>query len=96
MADNKRGKTRVIDVNPDDDHPPRDAMAELQEQMADQAGEAARDAAQRFAQAIGAGVMAQGLKVAYPLKELAELVGEVVGESLEGIRIRPDNREDDK
>jgi len=95
MADNKRGKTRIIDMDKDGDHPPRDPMAELQEQMAEQAGEAARDAAQRFAQAIGAGVMAQGLKVAYPLKELAELVGEVVGESLEGIRIRPSSDKED-
>jgi hypothetical protein len=96
MADNKRGKTRIIDVNPGDEPHALDAMEQLQAQMAEQAGEAARDAAQRFAQAIGAGVMAQGLKVAYPLKELAELVGEVLGESLEGIRIRPGTQEDDE
>ena len=98
MADNKSKKTRVIDV---DDTPFRgigddaDAMADLQRDMAEQAGTAAREATHRLAQAIGAATVAGGLRLAYPLKELLAEVGESVAETLESVRIIREHMEDD-
>jgi uncharacterized Ntn-hydrolase superfamily protein len=87
MADNKTGKSRVIDVEIDNDQRPLDPMEKLQMEMASQAGDAARDAANRLAQALGAATVAGGLKAAYPFKEFLVEVGNTLGETLESVRI---------
>lgn len=58
------------------------ALRDMQEQMAGAASQAARDAAHNISQAIGAGTVALGLKAAAPLTELAEDLGNDLGDLL--------------
>ena len=87
MADDKTGETPVIDIDVESKQRELDPMEQLQLQMASQAGEAARDAANRLAQALGAATVAGGLKVAYPFKEFLVEIGNTLGDTLESVRL---------
>lgn len=73
----------------------RDGLTELQEQMADAAGTAARDAADSVAQAVSAITVAFGLRLAKPIAETAEDLGVVLGEALSNLARERDGDWDD-
>jgi len=75
--------------------PKRDGYEDLQQEMADAAGEAARNMADAAAQAVGAITVAFGLKLARPLAETAEDLGAVLGETLQNMARRPDSEWED-
>ena len=72
----------------------RNSMNHLQEEMAEAAGTAARNAADSVAQAVGAITVAFGLKVARPVAEMAEDLGITIGDALSALARERDDIDD--
>lgn len=82
----------------------RRSRQNLQDEMAEASGEAARNAADSLAQAVGAMTVALGLKVAGPVAEVVEDIGATIGdvlnslaferESVRDLVVVPDPREE--
>jgi hypothetical protein len=73
----------------------QERISELEEEMTEVAGEAARNAADSLAQAVGAITVAFGLKAARPVAETAEDLGIVIGEALRNLVGAPDSEYED-
>ena len=72
----------------------RRARHNLQDEMAEASGEAARNAADSLAQAVGAMTVALGLKVAGPVAEIVEDLGAIIGDVLNSLAFERDHIED--
>lgn len=64
---------------------PRNSMDELSDQMASEAAEAFRGAADALSRGIGAGAVGLGLRLAGPLSDWAEGLGDGVADLINGV-----------